>query len=379
MKLLHLSDLHLGKRVNEFSMLEDQKYILGQILQITDQEKPDCVIIAGDIYDKSVAPAEAVEVFDDFLVELSRRGVQTCLISGNHDSAERLAFGGRLMAASRVFPAPVYAGKVEAVRLEDAFGTVNIWLLPFVKPAHVRRFFPEEKIESYTDAIRVALSGIEIQPGSRNVLVTHQFVIGAERSESEQISVGGSDNVDASVFDGFDYVALGHIHGPQNIGSPRIRYCGTPLKYSFSEASHEKSVTIAELGEKGTLQIRTVALQPLHDMVQLRGTYASLTARAFYSGTTYRDDYVRITLTDEEDIPDAIAKLRVIYRNLMRLDYDNLRTRSQQAIDAPDNLPQQSELELFARFYEIQNNSPLSEQQRSYLERVIDKLKEDAQ
>ena len=263
MKLLHLSDLHLGKRVNEFSMLEDQAYILTKILNTIDDEKPDAVLIAGDVYDKSVPSAEAVGLFDDFLVKLAKKQVPAFVISGNHDSPERLAFANRLIDASGIHLSPVYSGDVRPVTLTDAFGPVHIYMLPFVKPAHVRRFFPDEEIISYTDALAAAIRQMDPDLSARNVLLTHQFVTGAERSESEEISVGGTDNVDASVFEGFDYVALGHIHGPQNIGSERIRYCGTPLKYSFSEASHKKSVTVAELGEKGSLTVRTVPLLPM--------------------------------------------------------------------------------------------------------------------
>ena len=230
MKLIHLSDLHLGKRVNEFSMLEDQAYILQEILEIIDDEAPDAVLVAGDVYDKSIPPAEAVELFDDFLVRLARRKLPVFIISGNHDSPERLAFAGRLIDASGIHLSPVYHGCVEPLTLCDEHGEVDIFMLPFVKPANVRRFFPDEAIDSYTDALRVAIGRMPVDPARRSVLVTHQFVTGAARCESEELSVGGSDNVDSSVFDAFDYVALGHLHGPQNVAEERVRYCGTPLK-----------------------------------------------------------------------------------------------------------------------------------------------------
>lgn len=320
MKFLHLSDLHIGKRVNEFSMLEEQEYILTKIINIIDDENPDAVVIAGDVYDKSVPSAEAVQLFDDFLCRLAKRKLQVFVISGNHDSAERMAFGGRLMDISGVHMSPVYNGNVEPISLDDEFGKVNFFMLPFVKPANVRRFFEDAEIESYTDAIRVAVENMNVNTDERNVIVTHQFVTGAEKCESEEISVGGSDNVDASVFDCFDYVALGHIHGPQNIGSERVRYCGTPLKYSFSEAKHKKSVTVVGMGEKGSLEICTIAIEPKRDMREIKGTYAEITLKENYINTN-TDDYMHITLTDEEDIPDAIGKLRVIYPNLMKLDY----------------------------------------------------------
>ena len=377
MKLIHLSDLHIGKRVNEFSMLQDQQYILKKILNIVDEEKPDGVLIAGDVYDKSVPSAEAVELFDDFLVRLSKRGVKTFVISGNHDSPERLSFGNRLMDASGVFIAPVYDGDVKPYRLTDEWGEADIYLLPFVKPAHVRRCFPEEEINSFTDAMKVAVKHMEIDESRRNILVTHQFVTGASRSESEEISVGGSDNVDASVFDGFDYVALGHIHGPQNIGSERIRYCGTPLKYSFSEASHQKSVTAVELGEKGSLSVRCIPLVPMRDMVELKGTYEELTSKRFYENTSYTEDYVHITLTDEEDILDAASKLRVIYRNLMKLSYDNRRTRHHaQPIGAGD-VEAKSPLDLFSEFYAAQNGAPMSDEQSAFMSGLIERVWEE--
>ena len=361
MKLIHLSDLHLGKRVNEFSMLEDQTHILSQILRIIREEQPDGVLIAGDVYDKSVPSAEAVELLDDFLTSLSGLGVRVFLISGNHDSPERLAFGGRLMEASGVYLAPVYGGRVEPIRLTDQYGPVNLYLLPFLKPVHVRRFFPEAEIASYTDAMSAAIGAMDVDPSARNVLVTHQFVTGAVRCDSEDLSVGGTDNVDAAVFDGFDYVALGHIHGPQQAGRETVRYCGTPLKYSFSEAGHRKSVTVVELAEKGSVRIRTMPLTPLRDMVELRGTYEELTFRGYYENTTWREDYVHITLTDEEDVPDALSKLRTIYHNLMKLDYDNRRTRAGGAADGGADV----------------ERKPMSAAQRDFARGLMEKIWED--
>ena len=376
MKIVHLSDLHLGKRVNEFSMLEDQAYILIRILNVLDDVKPDAVIIAGDVYDKSVPSAEAVELFDDFLWKLAQRRLQVFIISGNHDSAERIAFASRLIDSSGIHLSPVYNGKVAPVSLQDQYGPVNFYMLPFIKPAHVRRFFEDAEINSYTDALRVAIDAMGMDHSQRNVLITHQFVTGASRSESEDISVGGADNVDAAVFDGIDYVALGHIHGPQNIGSDRIRYCGTPLKYSFSEVNHTKSVTVVTLAEKGKLTTETIPLTPKHDMRELRGFYMDLTARQAYEGTA-TDDYLHITLTDEEDIPDVMNKLRVIYPNLMKLEYDNKRTRSGREITGADAPESKSPLELVAEFYELQNGQPMSEEQARYSKEIIEKIWED--
>ena len=377
MKLIHLSDLHIGKRVNEVSMLEDQSHILDQILDITRQEQPDAVLIAGDVYDKTVPSAEAVSLLDSFFCSLAKLGVPVLVISGNHDSAERLAFGGELLTGAGLYLSPVYDGHLRKVTLEDEFGPVDFWLMPFLKPGHVRRFYPEETIETYTDALRVALSHTERDESRRNVLLTHQFVTGAAICESEELSVGGSDNVDVTVFDGFDYVALGHIHGPQNIGSPRVRYCGTPLKYSFSEANHHKSVTVVQLGKKDDLTVSTLPLTPLRDLRQLRGTYEELTAKKNYENTAV-EDYLHITLTDEEDVHEAMARLRVIYPNLMKLTYDNARTRSSGVLENAGDVQKKSHLELFRELYEQQNNQPMSQVQTDYLCALIESIWEDS-
>ena len=372
MKFIHLSDLHIGKRVNEYSMIEDQEYILKRILKTIDDERPDGIFIAGDIYDKPLPPAEAVQLFDDFLVRLSKREIKVFIISGNHDSAERIAFGGRLMNKSGVFVSPVFNGNIEPVTLEDAYGKINIYMLPFIKPVHVRKFYENEEINTYTDALRTVIENCSINRSERNILITHQFVTGAERTESEEISVGGTDNVDVSVFDDFDYVALGHIHRPQNCKSERVRYCGTPLKYSFSEAKDNKSVTVVELGEK--LNIRTVPLVPIRDLKEIKGTYEEIMLRDFYKDTSYQEDYMHITLTDEEDIPDAVGKLRTVYHNLMKLDYDNKRTRTNNLIDGAGNVEDKSPFEHFCDFYAQQNNSPLSDVQSGFIKDLICKI-----
>ena len=377
MKFIHISDLHLGKRVNEFSMLEEQDAILKQILKIIDAEAPNGVLIAGDIYDKSVPSAEAVQLFDGFLCELAKRHLQVFIISGNHDSPERIAFGSRIMDASGIHLSPVYNGTVEPITMTDEHGVVNIYMLPFIKPGHVRRFYENEEIISYTDAMRVAIGVMNINTSERNVLVTHQFVAGATTCESEEISVGGTDNVDASVFSDFDYVALGHIHGAQNCGSERVRYCGTPLKYSFSEAKHQKSVTVVELGEKDKFSVRTIDLTPVHDMSEIKGTFAGLTDPVYYTDNPIIENYLRITLTDEEDIPDAVGRLRMIYKNLMRLDYDNKRTRTNNVITGAVDTETKSAYELFAEFFEKQNNTEMSNEQSAYMKELIEKIEEE--
>ena len=376
MKLMHLSDLHLGKRVNGFSMLPDQKYILEQILALAASEHPEAVLIAGDVYDKSVPSAEAVELLDDFLCRLAALETTVLVISGNHDSPERLAFGARLMAAKGVHISRVYDGVLEPVTLTDAHGPVRFWLLPFVKPAHVRRYFPDAEIGDYTDALRTVIEGLPMDTAQRNVLLAHQFVTGAERTESEELFVGGTENVDASVFDGFDYVALGHLHGPQSVGRATIRYCGTPLKYSFSEANQAKSVTMIDLGEKGSVELRSLPLTPLRDLREIRGSYDEITALDFYAGTA-REDYLHITLTDEEDVPNAIGRLRTIYPNLMKLDYDNRRTRSDASLWELEAAERRQPMELLEDFYRQQNGAELSDAQRSYAADYIREIWEE--
>ena len=376
MKIMHLSDLHIGKKVNEYSMLQDQIYILKEILQIIDNEKVETVIIAGDVYDRSLPPNEALELFDEFLYQLSSRNVNVFVISGNHDSPERISYGGRMMTENKIFLSPVYDGNVKPITLNDDYGEVNFYLLPFVRPADIRRYFPDENIENYTDAVKVAIDNMNVDFNERNILVTHQFVTGAELSESEDILVGGTDNVSGEVFDGFDYVALGHIHREQTVGKDNIRYCGTPLKYSFSEAKHIKSVTILDFNDKGNIKYSKIPLTPFRDMREIRGTYYELTLKSSYESTN-TEDYLHITLTDEEDIPDAIGKLRSIYPNIMKLDYDNLRTRGSGTVDAIENIESKSPFELFAELFKQQNNQDMSEEQEEIMRNLIDKIWEE--
>lgn len=405
MKLMHLSDLHIGKRVNGFSMIEDQEYILNQILNILDEHPVDGVLMAGDLYDKTVPAAEAVKLFDWFLTSLVKRSIPVYAISGNHDSAERLAFGSQIMDSSHVYFSPVYDGAVRQIILQDNYGTVAIHLLPFLKPATVRHALKAaseiisganihsdttagtnaasvtaiEEIVTYQDAVKAAVDRIQMDTNVRNVLVAHQFVTGAQLCDSEERSVGGLDNVDATVFQNFDYVALGHIHGPQRITRDSLRYGGTPLKYSFSEEKHRKAVTIVELKEKGTEPvIELIPLKPLHDMRKIRGTYEEVSN---LSGTCpeSRFDYIHVTLTDEDDVVNGLQKLQVIYPNLMSLDYDNRRTRESQIIQKSEELEQKSELELFEEFFTTQNNQPMSNMQHDYMQKLIETLKEAAE
>lgn len=377
MKLFHISDLHLGKRIHEFSMIEDQAYILNQIVSYADAEQADGVIIAGDIYDKPVPSAEAVQLFDSFLTQLADHKKKVFLISGNHDSAERLAFGAQLMSGRQIYNSSIYNGNTTKITLTDQYGELCIYLLPFVKPVIVGHALSTETEtilpESYQDAVKLAVLRMNVDPAKRNILVAHQFVTGAGRCDSETVSVGGLDNVDAQVFDVFDYVALGHIHSPQWIGRRTVRYCGTPLKYSFSEAAQQKSVTVIECKNKGLIQYQMIPLVPLRDMRKIRGTYLEVTARAFYQDMN-QEDYLQITLTDEEDIPDGMQKLRTIYPNLMQLEYDNSRTRQNREIDAAAEMEKKSEIDLFEEFYELQNNQPMNEEQTAFVKKLLEEL-----
>ncbi|MDE7293130.1 MAG: exonuclease SbcCD subunit D [Oscillospiraceae bacterium] len=380
MKLIHLSDLHLGMRVSEVSLIEDQRYILEEILKVIDIEQPDGVIIAGDVYDKSIPSTEAVELFDEFLVKLAAKRLQVYIISGNHDSPERLAFAGSLIDMSGVHLSPVYKGNITPLSFNDEFGRVNIYMLPFVKPVHVKHYLNDEekeKIVTYTDAIGRVISDMNVDTSERNVLIAHQFVTGAVLSESEDITVGGLDNVEAYVFAPFDYTALGHIHKPQDIlgKGGEIRYCGTPLKYSFSEAGQEKSVTVVELMQKGSVNIRTIPLNPKRDMVEIKGTYEQLVSRSYYEKLNNKNDFYRITLTDENDIPEAVARLRTVYPNILKLDYENTRTSSRtDYVETVSDSESKTPLELFSEFFKQQNGSDMTEEQTALISQLLEEI-----
>ena len=374
MRFMHLADLHLGKRLNEFSLIEDQKYILDKILQIAVDEHVDAVVIAGDVYDKSVPSAESVELFDSFLTSLSSSGISVLVISGNHDSPERMAFGGRLMSVSGVYMSPVYNGVVGPVVLKDCHGEVNFWLLPFLKPSTVRRFFDDEHIVTYDDAVRTAVNKMDIDLSERNVIVSHQFVTGALRCDSEEISVGGADNIFSDIYAPFDYAALGHIHRAQRAGADNARYSGTPLKYSFSEVNHTKTVTVVDIESKGEVLITEIPLIPMRGMSELRGSFEEIMSPKTYEGTTLCDDFLHITLTDDDEITDAMGKLRKIYSNVLRLDYDNIRTRSYTVINGSEYVEKKSPLELFGELYEKQNGQPMQEDEKEFISLIAEKV-----
>lgn len=377
---MHLADLHLGKRVNGFSMMEDQEYILNRILEIMEEEQPDGLLIAGDVYDKTIPPAEAVRRMDDFLTAVAEKHVPVFLISGNHDSAERVAFGHQLMQGSGIWISPVYDGTIRHHTLEDRWGEVNIYLVPFLRPSVVRSFFTDVEIEDYTDALRTIIEDLQVDTSRRNVVLAHQFVTAAgalpETCDSEQLSVGGLDRVDGSVFSPFDYTALGHLHGPQRVGSETIRYAGSPLKYSFSELHQKKSVTVAELREKGETEIRQIPLQPRREMTELRGTFEEILEEARKKGEP-QTDYYHMILTDETDVVDALSRLREYYPNIMLLDYDNRRTRSQKEVEQLDRVEERTPGELFAALYEQQNGQEMDSDRKEYLDGLIREIWEE--
>lgn len=386
MKVLHVSDLHIGKRVNGMSMLDDQRYILRQILDIAEKRQVSLLLIAGDVYDKASPSAEAVTVFDAFLTDAVAAGLRVLAIPGNHDSAERIAYAQGLLEKQGVCLPPVYAGEVERVELEDEHGPVEFWLLPFLKPGDVRRFFPDEEIgDDYSAALRAVLGACAIDQGKRNVVLSHQLVTAygtAPDRADDEIKLGGMDNVDVSVYDAFDYVALGHVHRPQRVGRDTVRYSGSPLKYSFSEARYDKSAALIELGEKKPgddvgecVSFELIPLVPLHDVREVRGTLADVLAM----GTAHdaSQDYLHITLSDEHPQLDAMAKIHEVFPNAMMLDYDNatvLIDRPQTQLTAdPDSM---DTLDLFSAFYESQVGNPLDDEQRDFARKLIAKVED---
>lgn len=378
MRFIHLSDLHIGKRVNGFPMLEDQRYILEQILEKTKESAADAVIIAGDIYDKPVPSAEAVDLFDDFLVGLTKLGVMVFLISGNHDSAERISYAGRLLRESQVYISPRFEGTIHPIQVSDDYGIVNVYLIPYIHPSLVRNAWPEEKIGSYDDAMRVLLEKSGADPNARNLAVAHQFVTAGgqspEETDSEEKHVGGLDNVDASAFDAFDYVALGHLHGPQRIGRDTIRYAGSPLKYSFSEEKQNKSITLAELKEKGKVTYDLLPLEARRDLRTVRGTFEEVTSPEF-TARRKGDDYYRVILTDENDVPNALSRLRRrFYENLMILEYDNARTSSDVRIEAEEGEEEKEPIEVLGDLYQMQNGREMSLLQKETAEKLIRRI-----
>ena len=377
MKFFHLSDLHIGKSVNGFSMIEEQKHVFEQVIGYIKTERPAAVLIAGDVYDRAAPSVEAVRVFDNFLTALASENVAVLIISGNHDSPERISFASRLLSEIRVFFSGVFDSAMQSVKLSDEHGDVTFWLLPFIKPLSVRGLFGGREIESCDEAVRAAIEAADIDYSARNVLLSHQFYTKAGiepiRSESELNPIGGLDAVDSDIIERFDYAALGHLHGKQSAGAVHIRYCGSPIKYSFSECRHDKSITVVDLGEKGDLSITGLPLTPIHDMREIRGELEKLIS-GDVSALADRDDYLRVTLTDEDEIFDPVGKLRSVYPNLMGLSFDNSRT----GIDAdsifsdPEVSGKLSPYDLFGEFFLEVQGSAMTEVQAEIVRGLLD-------
>lgn len=375
MKILHTSDWHLGMRIGEYNLLDDQRHMLDEIIRVAQDEQPDVILIAGDIYDKSVPSAEAILLLDEALCRIAALGKEVFLIAGNHDSAERLSYASRLIALSRIHLSPLYDGTITPVVLNECGEDVAIYMLPYLKPAMVRHYADEEGIETYDDAMRYVIQNMDLGAHKRNILVAHQYISDSERTDSEDMLVGGLDQIDRETLAGFDYVALGHLHRAQNCGTPSIRYCGTPMKYSFSEVNDSKSVTIVELPTEGEVVVRERPLRPLHEWYDLRGRYDELTNRSFYADTDYPESYVRITLTDEEDVPNGQRLLKAIYHRLVELRYDNTRTRMGQArMGSAVQVKKRPPIELMDELFLKQNGRGMSDEQKQYMQTLIERV-----
>lgn len=371
MKFLHIADLHLGKQMNDLLLLEDQEAVLQQVLHIATEEMVDAVLIAGDVYQRTSPQAEAMALFDSFVSRLVEEGKKVFVISGNHDSALRLSYFSSLVKNSGVHVTESFNGDLQRVTLHDRDGEINVWMLPFLRPAQVKRALPHVKISSYQDAINAVLKHANIDYSKRNLLMCHQFIIGCEICDSEELSVGTLDHIDGTVFDSFDYVALGHIHGPQRVLRDTMRYAGSPLKYSFSEANHRKSVVIVNMQEKGETQIKTVPLYPLHDVRLIDGKLDDIMQMP------YSEDYVWITIHDELPPPDAKVSLSVNFPNMMKFSVVNSRTKYDLDIKATETMENKSVAELFSDFYRLQNNDqPPGDMHMQVLNKVIKELEE---
>ena len=371
MRFLHIADLHLGRQMNEVSMLPDQEYVLDQIVSVADSEHADAMLIAGDVYQRSSPQPEAMALFDSFVSRLAAMVKQVFIISGNHDSALRISYFSSLIRSSGVHVTEAFDGRMQSVLLRDGDGDIAVWMLPFLRPSQVKRALPEEKIVTYQDAVEAVLRNTPVDRKKRNILLCHQFITGSETSESEELAVGGLDNIDASVFDAFDYVALGHIHKPQKVGRDTLRYAGSPLKYSFSEADHKKSAVIADVLEKGSVTVRTVPLYPLHDVRRIEGTVEELMRMP------YSEDYLWVTIHDELPPPDAKITLGVNFPNILKFSVVNSRTKTDLDVLALRSMENKSVPELFSDFYRLQNNGlPPDEEHLKVLRKVLKELEE---
>ena len=388
MKLFHLADLHIGKQVHNVSLLPDQRYILDQVLEAVKRERPDAVLLCGDIYDKPQISREAEKLYDRFLTDLTACGQPVFIISGNHDSAAHVGYFSDLLKKNELYTtAPEFTGVRGPVTLEDEYGPVHFWLMPFLKPVDVRAAYPEEdfpevKTDSYHNAIGSVVAQMDVDPSERNVLLAHQFVVksvgagqepGVEKTDSEVLSIGGLDGVGADLFDEFDYVALGHLHRPQKAGRETVRYSGTPLKYSFSEANDQKSITIVELGPKGDVRLDTLPLISMRDMRRISGSFAEVTDPVFYE-TQEREDYLEITLTDDSEVPGAFSRLRSIYPNLLSLRYEGTERSFDPSGITVKDLEETDPFDFVAGFFRDQTGKDLKPEQEDLLKGLMAEL-----
>lgn len=383
MKILHLADLHLGKILQEQSLIEDQEYMLKEIINIIKVEKVQVLLISGDVYDRSVPPTEAVNLLDNFLkILIKDLKIKVFIISGNHDSKDRLGFGNKIFEDEGLYIESKYNGRLKKVRLEDEYGPLNIYMLPFIKPVEVKKFFEDDLENNYDLAINKIIEKEEIDKSERNIIMVHQFVtagnVKPERTESEVLSLGGIENVDVSNFKSFDYVAIGHVHRPQKIGRDTARYAGTILKYSFSEINHNKSIPIIDIKEKGNITINLLPLKPLRDMREIKGPIEELIKEENYKEGNL-EDYIKAIITNEEPVYDAIGKIKKIYPNTLKLEIQNSKTinsNTEQNINL-EEVKKKSELELFSDFYKLQNNLDLNEKQKEIVKNIISEVKHE--
>ena len=367
MRFLHLGDLHLGRALGEFDLYEDQKYILDRIIELADEKRADAVLIAGDVYDRSIPSEAATNLLDYFLDRLAAKKVKVFMISGNHDSDDRLNYGSTLFASNGVYISSRFTGALYRQTVADEYGEVNVWLLPFVKASQVRHFFPEEKIENYDDAVKTIIKHAGIDHSQRNIIAAHQFVAGRDAapalggSESPGTrNVGLVEKISYDCFHGFDYAALGDIHSPQRVGRDEVRYCGSPLKYSLSEANGDKSVPVVTLGAKGETEIELVPLKPMRDVRHLRGPIAKLLDK---TAVTRPEDFIYATLTDEGIIDNAMGIFQQHYPNTVRIEYDNSHTRQIERVDITQIARDRTFEELIRDFYLKMYSCEISEEE----------------
>ena len=371
MKFMHLSDLHIGKRLNDLSLIEDQAYALDRAAELAARERVDAVLIAGDVYQKASPQAEAMTLFDSFLTRLAEKGMRVFIISGNHDSDRRISYFSKFLKKTGVFVSEAFEGMLQTVTVSDEYGPIYIHLLPFLRPTSVKRFFPDSEIHTYEDAVRAVISHSNVDQTTRNVLICHQLVTGAETCDSEEEAVGGLDNISPSAFEGFDYVALGHIHKPQRAGRDNMRYAGSLLKYSLSEKDHKKSVCILEMKEKGDLTITLHEIETLRDVREVRGEMNALL------NEPYSEDYVRCVVTDELPPPDARVTLSTVFPNMIKFSIENSKTQADMDISPDNNIENKSVMDLFSEFFMLQNGGQTpSDKHLSVIEEILKEMEE---